>query len=67
MERIIKDNCLLCNKKFEWNETVIWKLPENCWFCLNCIDRFDDYTQYEWIDTWITQEYQPWITYEYKN
>lgn len=65
MIKIIKDNCILCNKSFWWNEVVIWKLPENVWFCKNCITKFKDDNTYKWINAWITQEYAPLIEFEY--
>jgi len=65
MEKTIKENCILCNKSFDWNEVVIWKLPENIWFCYNCIEKFKDEKEYKWIESWIVQEYQPWIEFEY--
>jgi len=61
----IKDNCLLCNKKFERKEPIIWKMPENVYFCQECIGKFEDETEYKWKEAWLVVEYEPWITLEY--
>jgi hypothetical protein len=66
MEKIIKDNCLLCNNTFDWNEIIIWKMPENVWFCGKCQTKFEDATKYKWINAWLVTEYQKWTILEYK-
>jgi len=66
MEKTVKSNCLLCNKKFDWNEIITWKLPENVWFCKNCIEKFEDNNIYKGINTWMVVEYEPWTVLEYK-
>ena len=67
MELTIKDSCILCSKKFDWNEIATWKLPENIWFCQNCITKFQDDKKYTWNETWIVQEFEPWIIFENTN
>jgi hypothetical protein len=67
MELKIKDNCILCSKKFDWNEIIVWKLPENIWFCRTCMEKFNDPIEYEWIDTWMVVKYEPWIILENKD
>ena len=67
MELTIKDNCLLCNKQFKDNEVIIWKVPENVWFCLECAGNFKDDNNYKWIHKWIVLHYIKWTILEYNN
>jgi len=60
----IPSKCLRCDRSFDWNEVIIWKMPENVWFCMDCITEFPDDNVYEWENAWITTEYQHWITIE---
>ena len=61
----VSSDCTLCRKKFDWDEPIIWKLPENLWFCLPCTEKFKDDTAYKWVDAWLTLEYRPWIILDY--
>lgn len=65
MEKIIKDNCILCNKIFNWHEIVSWKLPENIWFCQNCFTKFEDKNTYTDKECWFVVEFEKWIEFEY--
>jgi len=60
LEVKIQDSCILCNKKFWWHEVTIWKLPEWVFFCLDCSEKYEDNTEYKWVDSWVVQEYEPW-------
>lgn len=63
---IIQNNCIACNKKFGWEEVVVWKMPENVWFCLPCCEKYEDPIEYDWIyNVWIPLEYTPWIKIEF--
>lgn len=54
---IVSSECLLCNRKFSWNEIIIIKAPEWACFHIDCADKFDDDTQSKWKYTWIVHEY----------
>ena len=67
MEITIKEECILCSKKFDWHEIVAWKLPENIWFCQKCMEKFNDPTVYQWLESWMVLEYEKGIILEYKD
>lgn len=55
-----KDNCLTCDKKFNWHEPVIVKVPECATFCMKCAEKYPDDTVYDrW---WLTYQYEPDLT-----
>jgi hypothetical protein len=56
----------LCDKQFEWQEVILWKMPENVWFCRKCCEKFKDDNKYKWINSWIVTEYEPWIELVYE-
>ena len=57
MEFTVSDQCLLCPRKFEWNEVIIIKAPEWACFCMDCIEKFEDNHEYKWYNAWISTEY----------
>lgn len=64
---IIADECILCKKKFNWHEIVLWKSPENIRFCMECVEKFDDDNKYNWKEAWIVQEYEEGIEFIFNN
>lgn len=64
-DKIIDDKCLLCRRNFDWHETIIWKMPENLWFCLECTKKFDDPNTYRGLETWLVLEYTKWLELEF--
>ena len=40
-------------------------MPENVWFCFNCLEYLEkvapDTKIYEWDESWIVTEYEPWL------
>lgn len=64
---IIDSSCLWCLKKFWFHEVIVWKMPENAWFCLECCEKYPDNTVYDWkYNVWIPIEFEPWINIEYE-
>ncbi len=37
-------------------------MPENVWFCFDCIGKFEDNNNYTWDNAWVVTEYEPWLT-----
>jgi len=58
MQFTVSEKCLICSKKFDWNEVIIIKAPEWACFCLKCIESFEDNNKYTWNEAWITTEYR---------
>lgn len=67
----IPSKCLRCDRSFDWNEVIIWKMPENVWFCTECVGYLEsvspDTREYEWIESWIVTEYENWLKIELVN
>lgn len=65
MKIIVNNTCLLCDKKFDWHEPILCKLPENVCFCMECSEKFEDKNEYKWINTWFVTEFENWIELYY--
>jgi len=66
MEFIVPDNCLICSRKFEWNETTIIKTPEWATFCIKCAAEYPDPKVYDKdIECWLVHCYRWQEKYEY--
>ena len=59
MQFTVKNQCLTCIKKFNWNEIIIIKAPEWACFCLKCWDKYPDLKKYDGdINAWITHDFK---------
>ena len=54
----VEDSCILCNRKFDWHEQIIVKLPEWTSFWLCCSSKTTDKTEYEMPECWSTVQYE---------
>lgn len=64
MELKIPRECTMCSRKFDWNEIMHTKLPENAAFCTTCFSKFEDNKHYDGInECWYTLEYNPGIKF----
>lgn len=59
----IQKECVLCNIKYQWNQIMYTKLPENVSFCEKCFNRFTDTNKYTWNECWIVTEWNPEILF----
>ena len=61
----IPNKCLRCDKSFDWQEVITGKMPENVWFCMECLEYLEkvapDKNIYEWNEAWVVTEYEPWL------
>lgn len=66
MKDHIPSKCIRCDKSFWWKEVITGKMPENVWFCIDCLEYLEntapDTKIYEWEEEWIVTEYEPWLT-----
>lgn len=56
----VSDECILCSRRFWWEEQIIWKLPEWVFFCLECSKKSEDNNVYEFPEEWVTIPYTKW-------
>ena len=54
----VQDECLLCSKKFQYEEIVTIKVPEGMCICQPCVERIPDDSEYHWdFEWWVGIEY----------
>jgi len=59
MQFTVSEKCLICSKKFDWNEVIIIKAPEWACFHLDCWGKFPYDKVYDWeVNCWICTEYK---------